>query len=850
VAAGELTVWRTTVKSIAAYRRRLLATCSAVVLGVAFLAGTLGLVDTLMRGFSDLFGEANAGTDALVRSSVKVGSEGQTERGLVDRSLADEIASVDGVAAVAPRIEGSGRIVGADGDPVGDSGAPTVAGNWVDDDRLNPYDLAEGRAPAAPGEVVIDRQAAEDGDLAVGDTTVVRTRHPVHTTIVGLATFGTADSQGPATYAAFTTKFAEQVLMPEPGMASSIAVAAEPGVSQAALVSRLDAALPDGVEALTGAELTAEMVEQAREVSVDFFGPILALFTIVALVVAAFSIYNTFSILVAQRTRESALLRALGASRGQVLRSVTVEALAVGLLGSVVGIAVGMALASGLLVLMDAAGRSTPTLSPTLSGGTIVIALAVGVIVTVLATLVPAVRASRVAPLAALRDIAVDRSGTSRKRAVAGAVVTGAGIVLTIVGAAGEALEATGLGALATLVGVVVLGPVVARPAAAVLGAPHAALPGTSGVLARRNAMRNPKRTAGTATPLMIGMAVVSLFAVVATSLKQSIAEVVDTQFAGDLVIVGEGAGGLSPDLAPAVAELPEVDAVTALGIAPVRIDGEDSVVTTFDPATIESVMDIGMRQGSLMDVGPDQVAISVEYAQDHGLALGDPVTVAYPDGATERQTVGAIYADDDLVGGGGVLLRRDAYAPHTARPVDTNMLIALAAGVPETEGGAAVQQVANRFSAPDVQTNDEFTQSIAGEINELLTIVYVLLILAILIALMGIANTLSLSVHERTRELGLLRAVGQSRRQVQAMVLGEAVTVALFGTAGGLGLGLFLAWALVEALASEGFTSFAIPAGTLAVVLTLGALVGVLAAVRPARRAARMDVLSAIATE
>jgi putative ABC transport system permease protein len=281
-----------------------------------------------------------------------------------------------------------------------------------------------------------------------------------------------------------------------------------------------------------------------------------------------------------------------------------------------------------------------------------------------------------------------------------------------------------------------------------------------------------------------------------------------------------------------------------------VRHAGDDARATVrlvYTPAELVVQVD---DDGSLRDVGPDQVAISVEYAQDHRLALGDPVTVAYPDGATERQTVGAIHADDDLVGGGGVLLRRDAYAPHTSRPVDTNMLIALAAGVPETEGEAAVQQVANRFSAPDVQTNDEFTQSIAGEINELLTIVYVLLILAILIALMGIANTLSLSIHERTRELGLLRAVGQSRRQVQAMVLGEAVMVALFGTAGGLGLGLFLGWAMVSVLASEGFTSFAVPTVSLAVVLTLGALAGVVAAVRPAHRAARMEVLSAIATE
>ena len=438
-------MWRITLRSIAAHKRRLLATGLAVVLGVAFLAGTLVLYRTLINGFSDVIAEANKGTDALVRSSVEVGAGDFPERGLVDRSLADTIAAVDGVAAVAPRIENNGRIVGADGDPIG-GGAPTIAGNWVTDARLNPYDLAEGGAPAAPGEVVIDKAAAEDGQLAVGDTTVVRTPDPVHVRIVGLATFGGADSQGSATYAGFTTEFADQVLMPKPGKASSIAVAAEPGVSQAELVRRLDAVLPDGVEALTGAELTREMEEETQGEDHEAFQQALILFAGVALVVATFTIYNTFSILVAQRTRESALLRALGASRSQVLRSVTAEALAVGLLASVGGIAAGMGLAMGLLALMDAIGLTTPASPLVLDASTVAIALAVGVVVTLVASLAPAVRASRVAPLAALREVAVDRSATSRRRAVAGAVVTGAGIALTIVGATGEALLTHGPG--------------------------------------------------------------------------------------------------------------------------------------------------------------------------------------------------------------------------------------------------------------------------------------------------------------------------------------------------------------------------------------------------------------------
>ena len=455
-------------RSIAAHRRRLLASCSAVALGVAFLSGTLVLVGTVAAGFSDIVADANAGTGALVRSSVEIGSDEIAERPLVDRSLTDTLAGVDGVAAVAPRIEIDGRIVGADGDPIGGSGR-TVAGNWVEDDRLNPYELAEGRAPEAPGEVVVDKASAEEGDLAIGDRAVVRTRDAVDVTIVGLATYGGADSQGSATYAGFTTDFAEAVLLSEPGKVSSIAVAAEPHVTQAELARRLAAVLPDGVEALTGGELTREMEREIQGDDHESFQQALLAFAFVSLVVATFSIYNTFSILAAQRTREWALLRALGASRSQLLRSVVTEALAVGLVASVGGIAAGIGLAAALFALMDAIGLTTPASSPVLDAGTVLIALAVGVVVALLASLAPAIRVSRVAPLAALRDVAVDRSASSRRRAVAGLLVTGAGVVVTVVGVTGETPAATGLGAAATLVGVVVLGPVAARPAAPVL---------------------------------------------------------------------------------------------------------------------------------------------------------------------------------------------------------------------------------------------------------------------------------------------------------------------------------------------------------------------------------------------
>jgi putative ABC transport system permease protein len=841
-------MWRTTLKSVNAHKRRLLATCSAVLLGVAFLSGTLVLGDTMTNGFADMFTEANAGTDALVRSSVEVGVSDFAERGPVDRALVDEIAAVDGVAAVAPRIEGYGRIVGADGDPLGGNGPPTMAANWIDDDQLNPYDLAEGRAPAASGEVVIDKAAAEQGELTVGDTTTIRTPDPVEVQIVGLATFGDADSQGPLTWAGFTTEDAERLLMSEPGRASSIVVAAEPGVGQDELVRRLGTVLPDGVESLTGAELTAEMEDAIEADFLGFVKQFLLVFAGVALVVATFSIYNTFSILVAQRTREAALLRALGASRGQVLRSVTVEALLVGLVASAVGLAAGLGLASGLLAMFRAMGMDMPSSSLVLDGGTVVTAMLIGVVVTLVASLAPAVRASRIAPLAALRDVAVDRSATSWFRGIAGAVVTAAGVALAVTGAGGDAMARTGLGALLTLVGLVMLGPIAARPAAAALGAPQAARNGMSGTLARRNSMRNPRRAASTASALMIGVAVVSLFTVVAASIKQSIDNTVDEQFAGDLVILSDFGSGLSPDLGAAIADLPEVAVVSAGGDAAVRLDGQDELASTYDPTTIDGLVDLGVTDGSLEDMTAGQMAVSEDYARDRGLDFGDPIEVAYPDGVTEQLTVGAVYSEEDLLG--PVIMHRDAFLPHTAQPMDFVVMVGLADGVAEADGERAVQQVADHFGAPDVQTGAEYVDSVAGEVDQMLNVIYLMLVLAIIIALMGIANTLSLSLHERTRELGLLRAVGQTRRQLRAMVRGEALTVALFGTIGGVGLGLFLGWAVVDTLSDEGFTDFAVPTTSLAVVLLLGALVGVVAAVRPARRAARLDVLAAIATD
>ncbi|MPY93740.1 MAG: FtsX-like permease family protein [Acidimicrobiia bacterium] len=848
-------MFRLTIKGILSHKRRLVGTCSAIILGVAFLAGTLVLGDTMRADFDSLFRSATAGTDAVVRGSTAFGDEMESQRQPVDASLMDTIAELPDVEAVAPELEGVGQIVGADGKAIGGNGPPTIGGNWIDNPDLTPWRLAEGRAPASQGEVVIDRGSAEAGDLTIGATTTVRTPAPIPVTVVGIATFDEYDSLSTTTYAAFTLEEAEQYFSARPGLVSSIIVSAVDGVSEEELVASISPLVAsDSVEVLTGAELTSQLNEDIQNDFLGFFETFLLVFAGIALLVATFSIYNTFSIIVAQRTRESALLRAIGASRRQVLGSIGLEALLVGLLASAVGIGLGIGLAVGLGALLDAAGMGISTGALAIEPASINTSVVVGVVVTVLASISPAIKASRVPPIAALRDVAIDRTGASKARAVLGAALSAVGVAVvlaTALNGGDGALARAGLGAVATIVGLVVLGPVVARPASRVIGTPLPALRGVTGNLARENAMRNPRRTAGTAAALMIGVGVVGLFTVVAASITRSVDEVVEQSFAGDLVMESTNfsGSGITPDLAPALQAMPEVDGAVGLGFGAVQVRGSEPDLTIAPPAEVATVMDLDVAQGALETTSEDGIAISSRWAEDHGLALGDAVPVDFADGQSEVLTVGAVYDSWELMG--DMIMGPSVFNQHANQPMDFVVLVSLAEGVSLDAGKAAITPVAEQFGAPEPMDRDEYIDTVASGVDQMLTVVYAMLGLAILIALMGIANTLALSIHERTRELGLLRAVGQTRAQLRAMVRWESVIIALFGTVGGLGLGVFLGWALVKAAGTEeGLAAFAIPTTALVVLLALGALAGVLAGVRPARRAAKLDVLGAIAGE
>lgn len=836
-----------------AHKRRLGGTALAVFLGVGFLSGTLILGDTLGSNFDDLFQSANAGTNAVVRgaSTVSVRTRGPDldQRSLVDARLVDRVRAVPGVAAAEPSVLGYGQLIGADGTAVGGNGPRRQAGNWITDPALTPYRVVDGRAPAAPGEVVVNRAAARDGGLRVGDSTTVQTPEPVRVRVVGIATWNSADGFGRSTFVAFGLADAQRYVVRRPDRLTSILVRAEPGVSEVDLVSRLRPLLPAGTEAVTGAQLVRETTDDVAGGFLAFFKAFLLVFAGVALLVATFSIVNTFSILVAQRSRESALLRALGATRRQVLGSVLAEAAAVGVLASTAGLLGGLGIASLLKALFNSLGFALPDTGLTLTGRTVAVSLAVGVLVTLLAGIAPAITAARVPPLAALRTVTAGRTGGSARRAVAGGVLTAAGAALVVAAvASGGGLAGAGLGAVLTTAGVVVLGPSIARPVSRLLGAPLPALRGATGTLARGNAMRNPRRTASTASALLVGVGVVTLFTVLGASIRASTDAGVRRSFGGDLAVTAGGfGGGFSPELADEVRRLPSVRAAAGLARGGVQVDGAGTAVSISEPAQLAGVFDLGVDSGSVADLGRHAIAVSSDAAAEHGWLLGSAVRVGFPDGAAETMTVGAVYSTSSVVG--DYLLPRSAWAEHATVDIDTTVLIGLRDGVDLATGRAAVRQVTARYGNPAVRDRAEWADALSTGVNTMLAIVYALLALAVLIALMGIANTLALSIHERTRELGVLRALGLTRRQLRAAVRWESVLIAVFGTLGGLALGVFLGWALVRA-ASADIGSFAAPPARLLVILAVGAAVGVLAAARPARRAARLDILAAIATD
>ena len=751
-------------------------------------------------------------------------------------------------------------MLGTDGDPVGAAqGPPTLLESWVDDPDLSPYELQEGRGPEADDEMALNIAALEDGGLEVGDQVTVITQFGREEfTLVGSFTFGSAKSSAGAVSAEFTLAQAQRLAGTDGKIQQVLARGAD-GLSEEEVTSRIAKVLPAGAEAITGREAAAQLSASVQS-GFRFFKIILSVFGGIALVVGAFVISNTFSILVAQRTRELALLRAVGAGRSQVLRSVLLEATLVGLVSAVLGLLAGVALAKGVTALLDATGADLPTTTLQVRPATVLLAFVLGLAVTLTAALVPAIRATRVPPLAALRDVALDRSGTSRGRLVLGVLVLVVGafsLSSAWTDGSSDALPTVGLGALLIIIGAIVIGPLLAAPSVRTIGLPLPRLKGITGRLAAENAARSPKRTSASASALVIGVALVGFITVFAASAKESVTAQVERGFTGDFVVQSSGGfgppSGFPASVADTTAAVDGVEVVVPVGFGRAEFtypDGDQATefLTSVEPERLSEVLDAQMTQGEVADLRDDGIIIDTKLADDHDVELGDHIGITLPGGATLDQEVQAISDDENLLG--TFTITRDTYATVVPELLDIQVFGKVTEGADVDAVIADIEDAVSSTPSLQVLDRDGFIGDLASQITSFVTFIYGLLILSILIALIGIANTLSLSINERTRELGLLRAVGMDRGQMRSAVRWEAVLISLLGTLVGLGLGLFLSWALITALESEGLTSFAIPVVSLAFITVLAALLGTMASILPARRAARLEILDAIATE
>ncbi|MBI3649293.1 MAG: FtsX-like permease family protein [Actinobacteria bacterium] len=847
-------MWRATIKSLLARKLRLLLTGFAVVLGVGFMAGTFVLTDTALRSFDALLGDVYEGTDVVVQAARAFapdqaggGGGGGTERNPIPADLLAKVRAVPGVRAADGDVGGFAQVIDpATGKVIQNGGAPTLGNSW--DPDVTSLLVTQGAPPTGPGEVAVDAGTARDNGLSVGER--VRVVTPSGTgeyTISGIVRFGSSDSLLGATLAIFDLPTAQERFQRE-GEYDFIYVSGEADVSAAQLASRIAGLLPDGYEAVTG---TSAASQQAKEVSknLGFVRTGLLVFGFVALFVGAFIIFNTFNIVVTQRTRELALFRALGASRRQVTTSVLAESAMVGLVASAVGVVVGMGLAAALKIAVGRGGLELPPTSLVVEPRTVIVSLLVGTAITVAAAVAPARRASRVAPLEALRESSAP-SASLRRRVIVGGLVTAGGLGALAGGLFGNLpnpAAVVGAGAGLTFIGVAVLSPLVARPLASSIGRPFRGR--ISGRLGGENANRNPRRTASTAAALMIGLGLVTFVAVFAASLKASAAATLDRVLRADFTLSSSQFQPFSPQLARDLASLPELSAVSPVRQAEAKVGSSATFVVGVDPASIAETANIEMTSGSLAALSePGTVIVSRTEAEAKHLSVGTELDMRFARTGTQPIRVVGTFEPNQILNDYAVSL--GTFEENFVQQLDSVVFLKVAVGVPPSEARQAVEQALKEYPGVEVNDQQEFKRVQTRAIDRVLAIVFVLLFLSVVISLFGIVNTLGLSIYERVRELGLLRAVGMSRRQVKQMVRVEAVIIAILGATLGLVIGVLFGWAMQRSLAPLGIDRLAIPVGQLVFMLIAAAAMGVVAAIWPARRAAKLDVLEAIAYE
>jgi putative ABC transport system permease protein len=847
-------VLRLIIRGLGARRLRSALTALSILIGVAMVSGTFVLTDQIRHAFDDIFVEANEGIDVIVSTRPAFESQQAPDAGPLPESLVARVAAVDGVAKVEGQVLATGALV-VDGDYLGArGGAPSLVVS-SSPDPVGTTKVVEGSIPDAPGEVAVDDDMADKEDLSVGQAAQLATKvglRPV--TISGI--FHIDAAIGGATIVVTTLEDAQRWFDRE-GEVSVINAAADDGVSAAALARRVQAVVPDGVRVQTGLENAEEQSDQVGDAIGTFLTPLLLGLAAVAVLVGAFIIFNVFSITVAQRTRELAMLRTIGAGRRQLLQGVLGEALVIAVVASVLGLFGGFLFAALVVGLFDAFGFGLPTAGAELQGRTIVTAMLVGIIVPLIAALIPALRATRVAPVAALREGAVlPRGRLSRLAPVIAALL---GVLGALILAAGLASDAgVGQRLLTLMVGAVLLLAAAAmvlryliRPMVRIVARPLEAIWGGTARLARENTARNPARTASTASALTIGVALVVLVSVLAQGFKESFTGALDKLVQADLIVTSRDFSYIPRAAVEAMRAVPGIGGVAPVASAEVRVDGDASSVSGIDPRSGAELFEFDWKEGGsdalFARLGRDEAVVEEGFATAHDLEVGDSFTATAVGGESATLRVIGIYKDPNLFTGATVA--NLAFEPLV--PDDDPFVIAAryAPGADRDRVRAGVEAALKQFPAAEVRSKSEYTDLVEGQVDNLLTFLYVLLAFSVLISLIGIVVTLVLTVYERTREIGMLRAIGTTRPQLRRIVRLESAITAIIGTLLGMVVGLVLGWLMIEGLGSEGI-AFAIPWVQLVVILVVAFVLGVLAGVFPARRAARLDVLRALSYE